>query len=283
MIEIKSSFITVSAINDIPLEEGFQTAFPPYQWTENDANNDDVFWYQTTAAGGYDLSTKSMLFDNYYNETAGAKDDMVTPQYDFSLALSAQLTFDHAYAKWSDAYPDSLEVLITTNCGDTWTTLWVKSGNDLATAPDYTADLWVPTADQWKTDTIDLSAYLGEEKVAIAFRNIGHYGQGIYIDNINISGEVAQTISEIETIPFIIYPNPANDIVTIDITSQKNISVTINLLNISGEIILSKEINTTSGIAQTVSLDIKNLSSGTYIIQLSDGENILGEKKMVKM
>lgn len=41
--EIKSSFITVSAINDIPLEEGFQTAFPPYQWTENDANNDDVF------------------------------------------------------------------------------------------------------------------------------------------------------------------------------------------------------------------------------------------------
>ena len=281
--EIKTSYITVSAINDIPLEEGFQTAFPPYQWTENDANDDGVFWYQTSAAGGYDMSTKSMLFDNYYNETAGAKDDMVTPQYDFSLALSAQLTFDHAYAKWSDGYPDSLAVLITTNCGDTWTTLWVKSGNDLATAPDYTADLWVPAADQWRTDTIDLTAYLGEEKVAFAFRNIGHYGQGIYVDNINITGEVAQSISEIETIPFVIYPNPANEIVTIDLTTQKNIPLTIHIVNILGEIVLSKEINTYSGAQQTTSLDIKKLAAGTYIIQLTDGENILGEKKLVKM
>ncbi len=281
--EIKSEFITVSSLNAIPLTEGFQTAFPPPQWVEDDANSDGVFWRKTTDAGGYDLSSSAMLFDNYYNETSGARDAMITPQYDFSHTLNAQLTFDYAYAKYSNDYPDSLQILITTNCGDTWTSLWLKSGDNLATAPDYTADLWTPNADQWRTDTIDLVDYLLEDKIAIAFQNIGHYGQGIYLDNINISGEVFESITSNDIIPFTVYPNPTEDIVSINFTADNNAALQIHILNTLGESVLQKSVNAVAGNAQTISFNIKTLAKGTYIIQLVDENGIVGERKVIKL
>lgn len=281
--EIKTSYITVSPINDIPVAEGFQFGFPPENWTKQDANNDNVFWYQTNVTGGYGASTKCILFDNYYNDTQGAYDILVSPQYDLSMALNAKVSFDWAYAKWSDGYPDSLGILITKDCGDTWETLWMKSLNDLATAPDYTADLWVPTADQWRSDTIDLSAYLGNPQIAIGLLNIGHYGQGIYLDNVNISGEYYVGISENNALTFSTYPNPVNDYVNIDITTPENYQLEIQLINAQGEIISSQNASASAGIAQTISLNMKNVAAGIYFIQVLNNGNMIGEKKVVKL
>ena len=282
-VETKISYITVSGIYDMPLSEGFQDAdYPPENWIKDDANNDGVFWNQSSAAGGYDLSSKSTLFDNYYNETAGARDALITPQYDLSLAINAQLTFDYAYARYSDAYSDSLEILISNNCGATWNSLWLKSGIALATAPDYTDDLWVPNADQWKTDSIDLVDYLGDDKISISFVNIGHYGQGIYLDNINIRGEVLQSV-ENNSIQFDVYPNPASNYISIQLTDQFSREIQLSLINQLGEKILEKDFTTTGGQAQSLQLNIESIPSGIYFIRLNNKEDYLGEMKFVKM
>lgn len=281
--EIKSTYITVSPLNDIPLAEGFQTAFPPENWIEDNANNDNVFWYQTSNAGGFDLSSNSALFDNYYNDTQGARDNFFTPLYDFSLVTTARLKFDYAYAKYSDAYPDSLQILITNDCSETLTSLWLKSGNDLSTAPDYTADLWIPNADQWRTDSIDLTGYSGEEKIGIIFQNIGHYGQGIYLDNINISGELFVNIESNKNIEFSVFPNPIEDLVFINLNSQRNMQLEINLINNLGEIVMNKKTNVTAGADQNISFNVKGIPAGIYFIELNEEGNIIGQLKVVKI
>jgi PKD repeat protein len=68
----------------------------------------------------------------------------------------------------------------------------MKGGTALSTASDYTVDLFVPTASQWRTDSIDVSTLVaGQSNIMFSFRNHGHYGQGLYLDNVNLSYTVS--------------------------------------------------------------------------------------------
>ncbi|MBM3186655.1 MAG: T9SS type A sorting domain-containing protein, partial [Bacteroidetes bacterium] len=56
------------------------------------------------------------------------------------------------------------------------------------------------------TDSVDLAGYSAESNLQIAFRNIGRYGNVLYLDNINI-GNTAN-VSENQNEKPNIYPNP---------------------------------------------------------------------------
>ncbi|TND10121.1 MAG: glycosyl hydrolase [Bacteroidetes bacterium] len=173
-----------------PLTQGFEAVtFPPTNWLSNDVNADGVFWSRTTAASGFGTSTACMKFDNYNNDVAGARDEILTPRMNYTGYTGLQMTFDVAYARYSATYSDTLEVLISNNCG-TYTQLYIKGGTLLATAADQTATEFVPTAAQWRTETINLSAYNGSGSLQVIFRNRGRYGQSIYVDNVNITGSL---------------------------------------------------------------------------------------------
>ena len=106
--------------------------------------------------------------------------------------MSAQISFDVAYAAYNASYIDGLEVLLSSDCGITWNSLYLKTGltvgpGNLPTAPPTTSN-FTPTSAQWRNETINLDQYIGEPSVRIAFRNLPAYGNNLYIDNINISG-----------------------------------------------------------------------------------------------
>jgi PKD repeat protein len=186
------SWVTISSTVPLPLVEGFQNAqFLPANWTRLDANNDNVYWQRSTTVGGYNASTACSYFDNYNLNVSGAHDEMWTPKYNLTTLSTCSLTFDVAYARYDATYSDSLEVLVSTNCGQTWTSVYLKGGTTLATAPDYTAAAFVPTAAQWRTENINLNAYVSSTTFMVSFRNRGRYGQMLYIDNINITGAPA--------------------------------------------------------------------------------------------
>jgi PKD repeat protein len=63
---------------------------------------------------------------------------------------------------------------------------YLKSGTVLATVPDQSAP-FTPTLAQWRTDTIDLGAFLGQD-VIIRFANINGYGNRLYIGNVRVNG-----------------------------------------------------------------------------------------------
>jgi serine protease len=186
--KIKTSYITVAGPIALPLVEGFQTTpFLPANWTPLNIDNDNIYWARNTTVGGFGASTASAMFDNYNLDAAGTRDEMRAPKYNFAAVANASLTFDVAYAHYSNTYSDTLEVRLSTNCGTSWNSIYLKGGVTLSTAPTNTTSLFVPTATQWRKEGINLTPYAGQGNVMISFVNRGHYGQAIYVDNVNIS------------------------------------------------------------------------------------------------
>ncbi|MFA7274546.1 MAG: PKD domain-containing protein [Crocinitomicaceae bacterium] len=170
----------------LPLTEGFTTAtFPPTNWSVVNANNSST-WVRSSTIGTAPTAGNSMLFDNY--NINDSDDDEMHVQPVSLLGLSdAKLTFDVAYAPYNTVNFDGLDVLVSTDCGGTFTTIYSKSNLVLATAPA-TLSSFTPTAAQWRSDTVDLTPYIGNSSVIVAFKNIANYGNRLFIDNINITG-----------------------------------------------------------------------------------------------
>lgn len=183
----KLSYITVSGPVALPFSEGFQSIpFLPANWTPNNLWNDNLYWARVTGIGGFGTSTACAVFDNYVMNAPGERDEMRTPKFDFSNVAKARLRFDVAYARYDPTYSDSLEVKISTNCGVSWTNIYLKGGTNLSTAPDQSSQ-FSPASTQWRTDTVDISIpAAGQSNVMFSFINRGHYGQPIYLDNINL-------------------------------------------------------------------------------------------------
>ena len=184
----KISYVTVAGPQALPFSEGFQaTTFLPTNWVANNIWNDNLYWQRVTGVGGFGTSTACAMFDNFNMNAPGERDEMRTPKFDFSSVATASLTFDVAYARYNATFSDSLEVKVSTNCGTSWTSIYLKGGTTLATVPDQGAQ-FVPSSTQWRTDAINISTITaGQGNVMFSFLNRGHYGQPIYLDNINLA------------------------------------------------------------------------------------------------
>ena len=185
--KIKNSFIVVSSPGSLPFYEGFeQTAFLPAGWSAKNIMNDSMYWQRTTTAGGFGTSTASAVFNNYVHSVEGERDEMLTPKFSFTNVAQAKLVFDVAYARYDQDYSDTLEIKLSTNCGASWTSIYLKGGSNLATASDHNV-LFVPTSTEWRKDSVDISTLTaGQGNVMFSFINRGHFGQPIYLDNINL-------------------------------------------------------------------------------------------------
>ena len=190
--EIQTTFITVLSPQNLPLIEGFTgIAFPPLGWSILNTDQGST-WTRNSTVGLAPSSGNSMIFLNYSENDIGNQDEFRSPILSFTNLLSAQISFDVAYAAYNASYIDGLEVLISSDCGFTWNSLYLKTGltvgpGNLPTAPPTTSN-FTPTSAQWRNETINLDQYIGEPSVRIAFRNLPAYGNNLYIDNINISG-----------------------------------------------------------------------------------------------
>jgi PKD repeat protein len=184
----KTNYITVNANTTVslPISEGFvSTTFPPTGWTIYNTNSSST-WARTTAAGKAPTTGNSVRFANFTINDA-TYDELRLPKADIASYSSATLTFDVAYAPYDATNFDGLEVLVSTDCGGTFTSVYSKSGTTLATA-SATTSAFTPTTAQWRAETVDLTPYVGNSSVWIAFRNLAGYGNNLYVDNINVTG-----------------------------------------------------------------------------------------------
>jgi hypothetical protein len=170
--------------------------YPPYFPTQswNVINPDkDLSWYHTAGdtanTGAGDLY--SMCMYNYqYNTLLGAVDYLTSPVYRVQNSDSLQISFWFAYQyrNTGNTIADSLELLISTDCGLNYTSLWKKGGTNLATVASTTDSAFYPFGiNKWKQQTIDISAYKNFEKIKFAFKSVNGKGNNIFIDNISLN------------------------------------------------------------------------------------------------
>ncbi len=254
----------------LPLSESFSgTTFPPTGYNNIDATQDGYKWKRSSTAG---YNGAGSMYIDFYNISSGNYDDFILPLLSFNNYTNPQLSFYIAHRRYSSSYSDKLQVDISTNCGQTWTQKWVKSGAQLATNSNFlTSEYTNPASSDWRLETIDLSSYQGMSNILIRFRATSGYGNNLFVDEINLTGT-----SNNEAIPLSnsieIYPNPAQN--SFFVTNAQN-SV-VEVLDITGQIVYSEQI-----FEALHHINVSNVSNGTYFVKIINHKQVIVKKLII--
>jgi len=271
-----SLYVTVNGFTPLAtVSENFEAAFPPTGF-EIVNDDEDITWEMYDGVGGFGNSSHCMYIRGYDYWPGGAEDDAVV-SVDMTYLQDAWLTFDVAYARWGGGYSDSLEVLVSTDCGANYQSLYFRGGTDIATASDNSSDVFVPSSSQWRTDSIDLSGYMGNDDVLIVFRFHSGWGQHMYLDNINLSAVNVVSVTEPETEKYLsIYPNPVAEGSSLQLRSNLNEPIMVDLYSVEGKRIYR---NTHS---PNASIPVPAMAQGSYICVLRSSALITKEVLVVR-
>jgi hypothetical protein len=192
----------------------------------------------------------------------------------------AKISFDVAYAPYGGQYIDTMEVLASTDCGATFTLLYKKGGEDLATA-DYNQSYFIPADDEWRTDSASLNAFIGNPEVVIAFRNIGYYGNVLYVDNINLSSSISTAVNDIaENFSSNILPNPNDGRFYLETNSFSGKEMKVTIQNEIGLILQSFSISSNGDSRKEFNL--QDFGKGVYWMKIEMGDQVQVKKIVVE-
>jgi hypothetical protein len=262
-----------------PLTEAFESAtFPPAGWAigNPDAN---ITWSKATS--GARNSTGSAYMNNYNYSILGRTDELYSPSITYSGVDSVTLSFDVAAATYS--YPgttgialDTLEVLVTKDCGNTFTSVWKKWGEDLQTIndPNYpqTVEFIPGSASQWRNEVVDLTTlgFVPNGPVQLIFRNTNNFENNIFLDNVNLTTRtLPNTLKEQG---YLILPNPFNTEFTVwHLNTPTNLRF-VSVYNSAGQLVWKKQFNGDATKQVVVNLDGK--PAGMYIVNLGYSDRV---------
>lgn len=239
--------------------------FPYANWGVQNPDG-DITWARTTNPN------PCMVYDCYSYMDMGQQDAFVVEPIDMTLVTSAALSFTVAYAQYNPFYIDGLAVLVSTNCGVSWTTIWSKSGSTLATAPN-TTNAFVPAANEWRTEMVSLAPYVGSTQLFIKFVATNGYGNNIYVDNIDVTTATDAPLTGLDQNAMSVYPNPAQDVATVSFILDEQTDVTVNVYDMTGALVLSQNEGTTGAGMHAIPLSTGELATGMYTLEL-----VLGDK-----
>jgi pregnancy-associated plasma protein-A/type IX secretion system substrate protein len=263
----------------IPVQEGFQSAtYPPTGWTLYNPDNDST-WQHSTTTG--QASSSSIFIYNYDYNAWGEYDEMISPAMDLTTGINPQLTFYVAYQLYTDPasnpnFSDTLEVVISTDCGLTWTSIYKKFGIPLTTTtPTFSTVAFVPTASQWRLETVSLAPYAASSNAILKFRNINQYENTLWLDNINIINPTGAI--EINTDPtFSVYPIPSKGMIHLQWGAVSNENITVTITNAIGESVYNSEISKYNG--TVIPVDLGKQANGVYLIKIQAADKTINQK-----
>lgn len=260
------SLMNILAPVAVPLAEDFQSGiYPPFGWNIDDAGG-AITWQEASGVPGAGGSpTNTSYLNNFDYNNAGAEDALLTMELNLQSALSALVTFDVAYARYSAAYSDSLRIDISTDCGQTWIPSgYYKGGQDLATVPDQ-ANKWTPaSASDWRNDTVVLNTWIGNTAL-VRFVNINGYGNSLFIDNVNIDAVVGVEEAGIQA-NVKVYPNPSSGLFRLDIQSAGVERMQYTVTDLHGRLLQNERIPSGSDYSGLINLG--EMPEGVYLLRL---------------
>ena len=288
-----TAYINVAASGTLPVSEGFQEAFfPPTGWYLNLPSPSDSMWEHCTSLGSN--SSQCMYFPANCGSTvniAGERQQLYTPDYNFASATKPKMWLDVAYepsnVTSTPKYSDTLVIYYSTDCGNTWTSLYSKGGMTLCTTGSTTgagtdvngSGCFVPpNSTVWRTDSVNIAALAGKGNVMFSFESRSGWGNIIYIDNINIVASISTSIQNIaENNDVKVYPNPNTGSFSIELSGALTEKAQVEIYDMLGQKIHTASINT--GVTQVT----LNTRPGMYFYRIvtETGDRLISEGKLI--
>lgn len=256
-------------VTSYPYTESFETDLGLWEQNDNDLShvgNTDFDWTRDSNGTPTNNTGPSDATDGdfyLYTEATGTNVGNPTkravlnsPCFDLSsITETPTLTFDYHMFGTNVG-----NMAVRVNDGTGWTTIWLLNGNQ---------------GNQWKTATISLEEYAGQT-IQIRMDSTTGVGQrgDVAIDNIMLSSEVLG-LDELTLEAIEIYPNPIQDILTID--SPRTAIQQVKIYDIKGSLVSQKTIN-----SQNIQLNVSTLKSAVYFVEISTESGATTVKRIVK-
>ena len=285
-VENVSNLVTVKAIQSLPAFENFDGAFPPNNWSVYNENN-DLFEWTKVGNTGHNSPTCARIDLFHAGNPDGAIEEMRTPNYDMTDVTSLTLKFKLAYKMRNASSMDSLRVYVSTDCGVTYTEVYVKGGSSLASVTSYDwYPRWKPTVkDHWKRVSINLNQFVGADRVMVAFQSKGYGGHPIYIDKVRLKANFAsqakqiagELLDEEELQEFSIYPNPNNGQFTVQLEIEDT-PLTLKVYDALGKEVYSRDLKDEEDL---LNMDLQGITPGIYSVVLEGSSQVITRKLIV--
>lgn len=196
----QEGFVEVSTNgSDIFFSEDFETGtLAGLGWSIDNPDN-DITW-EISTVGGSVVGNKAAGINIFNYNATGERDGLITPVFDFSNHYNVQLDFQHAHRRFSANFADSLIVYVSTDGGISFPhrILGVAENGQgsFATGTILNQNFVPANGNDWcfggdlgsACFTLDLSEFDGESNVRIKFETYNDYGNNIYLDNLELSG-----------------------------------------------------------------------------------------------
>jgi hypothetical protein len=270
------------------VKEGFESNnFPPKNWAVLASNN--LFSWSRNTLGASTGVASTWMRNKVFNGN-GAIEDLYSPLIQINHPDSVLVRFDVAYfaPPYTGGIPvkqDTLEVLLTTDCGKTFTSFYKQGGENLKTTSANFAPIYPPTdsvafvpanKNEWRTDAINISSLVSANTTSlqIVFRNINGYGNNIFLDNININP--ITVAAKLKREGYMIVPNPTNGLFSVQHYLPPVKLKSIQIFSISGMLLWQEIFN---GNANTnIPINITSYPAGVYIVRLQYTDKVISQR-----
>lgn len=278
---IRKTFYVIGKVNS-PVTEGFETVtFPPATWAIDNLDG-ELTWEKATNTAS--AGTGSMVINNFDQPATGTNDKFISSivtgnaEYD-----SVFVSFDYANAPGIN-YPgstreplDTLEIMVTTDCGQTLITVWKKWGYELQTIsnPNHASGTrFTPNANEWKNINLRLFPIVGNNDFQVYFVAKSNKQNNLYIDNINIYGKTVP--ARLKKQGYLIYPSPFKAQFIIRNYEEPATLQSAGVYNSVGQMVWAKQLNGTA--QKEITVDLAKLPAGVYTVKLNYTEKTVVER-----
>lgn len=277
-----SDYITAGGIS-LPIDETFEANSPTRSlWSIDNLQNDST-WRLWNIAGTTPGNT-AMGINNYDVTTQFYTDRIVSPVLDLRGLSSASLQFQHAYTRYDNSRTDSLIVLISTNCGSTYTRLGALGENGsgtFATGPDNTftsVNAFIPSkASDWcgggigaPCNTFNLTPFVGNANVRIRFeQKTNDGGNNLFIDNIKIIGTPLNPVARFYTLTPTVCVGDEVQLLDSSYNQPKEWTWYVSDADTTVYTVRSPQVKFLSAGAKTISLVVKNAAGQDSFARVS--------------
>jgi Secretion system C-terminal sorting domain len=218
----------------------------------------------------------SSIYHNNHSGTSAAYQDAIIGNYNTMGYTNVYLYFNVAYANSVNDSTDidALSMLISTDCGDSWTTVW-SSTPSFAHAPTDSALFTPVQPSDWKTFMVNISSYADSDMLLKmrATYNTNEYipGNG-WVDNILVTPTMSVGVCNVNATTDVIsvYPNPASTSANLLINSATGEQADISLINMLGQTVQHSSAALLPG-SNTTPVDLSGLPAGIYSLCIRKG------------
>ncbi len=210
-----------------PLLVDFETSHNWSSFTDSETQ----LWSRTLAN-----STWALQADAFNSSELGSQSWFISPNLGIGTLDSAGLSFKASYAE-RPGFTDRLQVLMSVNCGESYTFELLNASSDSLAITQSTSS-WVPESDaDWKEFNIDMKSSIAwRDDIRLAFVFTNGNGNNLYIDDIHVGIKP----DNLGGGSIRLFPNPATSVFNIAFSLPERDDVTVQLIDISGRVIYTQ-------------------------------------------